>query len=159
MRIHTHTHTHTAAMEQMNSPHGTPYHRGGLPQKNGPISSSIGSVATLTTVADEDCDEPENLGRVGSWVASFDKLLADPLGVQCLLVSVCTCVCIPMCHYIETFSQKSQTQVYETFFFFYRPFAETFCYFTCTYIDSYLFVPTGLLLEYKPNSSTEIRLP
>ena len=89
---HTHTHTHIAALEQLNSQIGSPFHRGGgggLPQKNGPLSSSIGSVATLTTVADEECDEPENLGRVGGWVASFDKLLADPLGVQCLLVSVC----------------------------------------------------------------------
>lgn len=64
----------------------SPYHAAGLPPRNGPLSSSIGSVATLTTVADEQVD-PEECGRVAGWVANFDKLLQDPLGVQCLLVS------------------------------------------------------------------------
>ena len=63
----------------------SPYHTS-LPPKNGPLSSSIGSIATLTTVADEQVD-PEECGRVAGWVANFDKLLEDPLGVQCLLVS------------------------------------------------------------------------
>lgn len=58
----------------------------GLPPKNGPLSSSIGSVATVTTVADQ-ADDPEECGRVAGWVASFDKLLEDPLGVHTLLVS------------------------------------------------------------------------
>ena len=40
-----------------------------------------------TTMADEECgDQTEDVGRVAGWIASFDKLLADPLGVQCLLV-------------------------------------------------------------------------
>ena len=79
----------------------SPYHTS-LPPKNGPLSSSIGSVATLTTVADEQVD-PEECGRVAGWVANFDKLLEDPLGVKCLLVScedvsciiitLCVCVC------------------------------------------------------------------
>ena len=72
----------------------------GLPLKHTPLTSSIGSVTTLTTVADEEGadEEVEELGRVAGWVTSFDRLLADPLGVQCLLVSVCgsmyTCVCM-----------------------------------------------------------------
>lgn len=60
---------------------------GALPPKNGPLSSSIGSVATITTVADKAAEDPEECGRVGGWVASFDKLLEDPLGVHALLVS------------------------------------------------------------------------
>lgn len=60
---------------------------GGLPPKNGPLSSSIGSVATITTIADKAADDPEECGRVGGWVASFDKLLQDTLGVHALLVS------------------------------------------------------------------------
>ena len=63
---------------------------GGLPPKNGPLSSSIGSVATITTIANKE--DPEECGRVGGWVASFDKLLGDPLGVHALLVSDPTCV-------------------------------------------------------------------
>lgn len=59
----------------------------GLPPKNGPLSSSIGSVATVTTVADREANDPEECGRVGGWVASFDKLLEDSLGVHTLLVS------------------------------------------------------------------------
>jgi len=67
-------------------------HRG-LPLKHTPLTASTGSVTTLTTVADEERadGEVEELGRVAGWVASFDKLLADPLGVQCLLVSVRLC--------------------------------------------------------------------
>ncbi len=61
---------------------------GGLPPKNGPLSSSIGSMATITTVADKEANDPEECGRVGGWVASFDKLLEDELGVHALLVSV-----------------------------------------------------------------------
>lgn len=64
----------------------SPYHHTSLPPKNGPLTSSIGSVATLTTVADEQVD-PEECGRVAGWVANFDKLLQDTLGVKCLLVS------------------------------------------------------------------------
>lgn len=59
----------------------------GLPPKNGPLSSSIGSVATITTVADK-ANDPEECGRVAGWVASFDRLLQDPLGVHTLLVSI-----------------------------------------------------------------------
>ena len=55
----------------------------GLPAKNGPLTSSIGSVATLHAVLK---DEPDEAGRVGGWLASFDKLIQDPLGLQCLLV-------------------------------------------------------------------------
>ena len=77
-----------------------PY-RGLLPLKHTPLTSSIGSVTTLTTVADEEGadEEAEELGRVAGWVTSFDRLLADPLGVQCLLVSVCGCtyMCVCMC--------------------------------------------------------------
>ncbi|KAL5471520.1 hypothetical protein EMCRGX_G029643 [Ephydatia muelleri] len=54
----------------------------GLPAKNGPLTSSIGSVATLHAVLK---DEPDEAGRVGGWLASFDKLIQDPLGLQCLL--------------------------------------------------------------------------
>jgi hypothetical protein len=60
---------------------------GGLPPKNGPLSSSIGSVATITTIADKAAEDPDECGRVGGWVASFDKLLEDELGVHALLVS------------------------------------------------------------------------
>jgi len=56
-----------------------------LPAKNGPLSSSIGSIAT--TIVDQVSDDPEECGRVAGWVASFDKLLADPLGVHTLTVS------------------------------------------------------------------------
>ena len=41
---------------------------------------------TVTTVTDEESQEPQELGRVGGWIASFDKLLGDPLGVTCLQV-------------------------------------------------------------------------
>ncbi len=58
-----------------------------MPQKNTALTSSFGSVATLTTIADEEVNDPDECGRVGGWVASFDKLLEDPMGVQCLLVS------------------------------------------------------------------------
>ena len=34
---------------------------------------------------------------MAGWVASFDRLLADPLGVQCLLVSVCVGECARTC--------------------------------------------------------------
>ena len=63
---------------------GTPVHAG-LPPKNGPLSSSIGSIAT--TIVDQVGDDPEECGRVAGWVASFDKLLVDPLGVHTLTVS------------------------------------------------------------------------
>ena len=59
--------------------------RSGLPAKNGLLTSSQGSV---TTVADDESQEPQELGRVGGWIASFDKLLEDPLGVTCLQVCV-----------------------------------------------------------------------
>lgn len=64
---------------------------GSLPPKNGPLSSSIGSVATITTIADK-VDDPEECGRVAGWVASFDKLLEDPLGVHTLLVRRASCL-------------------------------------------------------------------
>ena len=40
----------------------------------------------------EDEDEMKSLigkeqGRVAGWCASFDRVLADPLGVQCFIVS------------------------------------------------------------------------
>ena len=59
-----------------------------LPPKNGPLSSSIGSIAT--TIVDQVSDDPEECGKVAGWVASFDKLLADPLGVHTLTVSLGT---------------------------------------------------------------------
>ena len=66
-----------------------------MPSKNGTLSSSIGSVATLVTTGGGEGGEEdlEEVGRVGAWLANFDKLLADTLGVQCLLVSQCVCVC------------------------------------------------------------------
>ena len=39
-------------------------------------------------MADKAAEDPAECGRVGGWVASFDKLLADPLGVHTLLVSL-----------------------------------------------------------------------
>ena len=57
----------------------------GLMVKNGPLSSSIGSLAT--TIVDKVVEDPEECGRVAGWVASFDKLLADTLGVHTLQVS------------------------------------------------------------------------
>ena len=82
------SHTRSIAVSLTDSSVMSPYRTGGggLPPKNGPLTSSIGSVATLTTVADEQAD-PEECGRVAGWVANFDKLLQDPLGVKCLLVS------------------------------------------------------------------------
>ncbi len=62
-------------------------HYGGLPPKNGLLSSSIGSIATVTTIVDKAKDDPEECGRVGGWVALFDKVLEDTLGVHTLLVS------------------------------------------------------------------------
>lgn len=59
----------------------------GLPAKNGLLTSSQGSIMTVTTVADEENQDPQEVGRVGGWIASFDKLLEDPLGVTCLQVS------------------------------------------------------------------------
>ena len=79
------THTHHTHHTDPSSIIMSPYHTS-LPPKNGPLTSSIGSVATLTTVADEQVD-PEECGRVAGWVANFDKLLQDALGVKCLLVS------------------------------------------------------------------------
>ena len=62
---------------------------GGLPAKNSLLTSSHGSVMTVTTVAEEGegGKGEEEVGRVGGWIASFDKLLRDPLGVMCLQVS------------------------------------------------------------------------
>ena len=60
----------------------------GLPMKTGALSSSHGSMLTVTTMADED-ETGEEVGRVAGWIASFDKLLGDPLGVACLQVSWC----------------------------------------------------------------------
>lgn len=79
--FHSRTHTHT--------PDASSPYRGAavLPAKNTALTSSIGSVATITTVADGDVNDPEECGRVGGWLASFDKLIGDHLGVQCLLVS------------------------------------------------------------------------
>jgi hypothetical protein len=56
------------------------FERNGLPPKNSGISGSLDSVMTATTTADNTFD---NAPQVGSWVASFDKLLKDPAGVQC----------------------------------------------------------------------------
>ena len=58
-----------------------------LPGKNSLITSSHGSIMTVTTVAEEEGQQPEEVGRVAGWIASFDKLLEDPLGVTCLQVS------------------------------------------------------------------------
>ena len=42
----------------------------------------------MTTIADDDGQNgQEEVGRVGGWIASIDKLLADPMGVLCLQVS------------------------------------------------------------------------
>ena len=69
----------------------------GLPPKNSLLSSSYGSMMTVTTLAEEEGNKAqEEVGRVGGWVASFDKLLEDPLGVVCLQVSqyhTNTCLC------------------------------------------------------------------
>ena len=52
-------------------------------------------MATITTMADEEGEEgEEEVGRVGGWIASIDKLLADPLGVLCLQVSTTHSECI-----------------------------------------------------------------
>ena len=60
----------------------------GLPPKNSLLSSIYGSMMTVTTLAEEEGNKAqEEVGRVGGWVASFDKLLEDPLGVVCLQVS------------------------------------------------------------------------
>ena len=63
----------------------SPYHHYGLPAKNGALSSSVDSIVTITTLAEDDVDAV--VGRVAGWCGSFDKLLADPLGIQCLQVS------------------------------------------------------------------------
>lgn len=72
----------------------SPYHHYGLPPKNSGHTASMDSIITVTTLAGEedgeeaDGEHPMNFGRVAGWCASFDKLLEDPLGVQCLLVSI-----------------------------------------------------------------------
>ena len=71
--------------------------RNGLPPKNSKISGSLDSVMTSTTTADNTFD---NAPQVGSWVASFDKLLQDPAGVQCFQVS--QCVPVRILHVIES---------------------------------------------------------
>lgn len=58
----------------------------GLPTKSNALSSSHGSMMTITTLAGEEELKEEEVGRVGGWIASFDKLLEDPLGVLCLQV-------------------------------------------------------------------------
>ena len=71
----------------------SPYHHFGLPPKNSVLSASMDSIITVTTLAGEDNEDMDGgmdsvaLGRVAGWCASFDKLLDDSLGVQCLLVS------------------------------------------------------------------------
>ena len=57
-------------------------------------------------MADEGGEEgEEEVGRVGGWIASIDKLLSDPLGVLCLQVStihssVCAmCIRVHVCIY------------------------------------------------------------
>ena len=72
------------------------FERNGLPPKNSGISGSLDSVMTATTTADNTFD---NAPQVGSWVASFDKLLKDPAGVQCFQVCVCVCCVHMYVHY------------------------------------------------------------
>lgn len=56
-----------------------------LTAKNGAQSSSLGSIVSATSLSEEE-EMEEDVGRVGGWIASFDKLLEDPLGVACLQV-------------------------------------------------------------------------
>ena len=77
-------------------------HRFGLPRLrfSRELSGSVDSVVFVNTLAEEDedseyeDDEEDSLvknievGRVAGWCASFDKVLADPLGVQCFHVSI-----------------------------------------------------------------------
>lgn len=74
----------------------SPYHHFGLPSKNSGLSSSVDSIITVTTLAgegdDDDVDASVNevvVGRVAGWCANFNRLLEDPLGVECLQVRVC----------------------------------------------------------------------
>ena len=53
---------------------------GGMPAKNGLISSSMTSLWSTTTAG----EEPQ--GRVAGWAASFDRLLQDPLGLRYFMV-------------------------------------------------------------------------
>ena len=64
----------------------SPYHHLGLPGKNSGLSSSVDSIVTITTLAEDDVDLV--VGRVAGWCGSFDRLLSDPLGLQCFLVSM-----------------------------------------------------------------------
>ena len=63
----------------------SPYHHFGLPSKNSGLSTSVDSIVTITTLAEDDIDVV--VGRVAGWCGSFDRLLSDPLGLQCFLVS------------------------------------------------------------------------
>lgn len=52
------------------------------------------SVVFVNALAeDDDCEEDDEtdslveIGRVAGWCSSFDKVLSDPLGVQCFYVS------------------------------------------------------------------------
>ena len=67
------------------SPSGlSPYHLS-LPKKNSLLSSSVDSIVTITTLAEDDIETI--VGQVAGWCGSFDKLLEDPLGVKCFEVS------------------------------------------------------------------------
>ena len=57
----------------------SPYHHFGLSSKHSGLSASADSIVTIATLAE--------VGRVAGWCGSFDKLLSDPLGLQCFLVS------------------------------------------------------------------------
>ncbi|XP_019858446.1 PREDICTED: regulator of G-protein signaling loco-like [Amphimedon queenslandica] len=57
----------------------SPYHPLGLPKKNSLLSSSVDSIVTITTLAEDDIV----VGQVAGWCGSFDKLLEDPLGLKC----------------------------------------------------------------------------
>ena len=81
----------------------SPYHHYGLPPKNSGHTASMDSIITVTTLAGEDDAVDSNgasVGRVAGWCASFDKLLADPLGVECLLVSD-TWPCSHLCMFMH----------------------------------------------------------
>ena len=72
----------------------SPYHHFGIPNK----SSSVDSIVTITTLAEDDVDLV--VGRVAGWCGLFDKLLSDPLGLQYFLVSCFWYFIVSTCTYM-----------------------------------------------------------
>jgi hypothetical protein len=65
----------------------SPYHHpSGFPHKNSMLSASVDSIVTITTLAEDQVDTV--VGQVAGWCGSFDKLLADPVGLVYLQVIV-----------------------------------------------------------------------